>query len=88
MKAAYKRTKKARLQAEAAERDAQWTADFQMREIELAASNMAYDLRDAGVTTRTAAEALSIDERDRILRVAAWSGTEDAAWSQVLQILP
>lgn len=34
----------------------------------------------AGVTTEEAARALSVDERDRILGVAAWGGEEDQAF--------
>jgi len=45
---------------------------------------MADELSDAGIQTREAAKALTIDERDAILGVAAWSGYEDASWQCAL----
>lgn len=42
---------------------------------------MTGNLARAGITTREAAEALTTDERDRILNISAWGGTEDAAWA-------
>ena len=44
-------------------------------------------LRSAGVTTRSDAERLSIDERDQVLDVAAWGATEDQTWLATLDLL-
>lgn len=51
------------------------------------AQTMFRRLRFAGIRTREAAIRLTIDERDQILGVAAWSGAEDACWEAALDLL-
>ncbi len=48
---------------------------------------MVHRLIDAGIRDRASAEALSTEERDRVLHVGAWCGIEDAAWAQALDVL-
>lgn len=49
---------------------------------------MSEQLAEAGVKSRSAAESMSVDQRDVVLGVAAWGGDEDTAWAQVLDTLP
>lgn len=44
-------------------------------------------LLDAGVRTQEQATALGIDERDKILSIAAWDGDADTAWNATLRTL-
>lgn len=48
---------------------------------------MAQKLRAAGFTLPDQARALSIEARDLVLNVAAWSGIEDEAWEKALELL-